>query len=126
MSQVENVEAKVGRRGFFRARGDLPIAQPDGGQHGLEPRGSQERWNAIVMDVHDLELRLRNMYTGAPQLHKLSSTQQARRCHGFVCTEQHEGTPRGQGGQGVHASIRTDVVVQEYPVQPISNGTVSA
>ena len=55
----------MGRRGFFRARGDLPIAQPDGGQHGLEPRGGQERWNAIVMDIHDLELRLRNMYTGA-------------------------------------------------------------
>lgn len=57
--QVEQVEAKVGRRGFVRAKGDLPLSRP------VDGRRPRSRWNAIVIDARDLELRLRNVYTGA-------------------------------------------------------------
>lgn len=55
----------MGRRGFIRVKGDLPIARLAGKpQPLLEGGRGKGRWNALVMDVHDLELRLRNVYSG--------------------------------------------------------------
>ena len=61
------MEAKVGRRGFIRVKGDLPLA-PSRTLRASMPaeRRRASPWNAIVMDIHDLELRLRNIYTGTP------------------------------------------------------------
>ena len=71
--QVENVEAKVGRKGFVRMRGDLPIAPRQKAGEGRRGNGQRHR-NAINLDIYALELRLRNSYTGghtvySPDLH---------------------------------------------------------
>lgn len=56
------MEAKVGRKGFVRVKGDLPmVSQP---RKGLEKLRSGRRKNAIIVEAQALELRLRNSYTG--------------------------------------------------------------
>ena len=61
--KVVNVEAKVGRKGFVKVKGDLPMALHSRKQAFEKPRGSRPK-NAINLEAHALELRLRNSYTG--------------------------------------------------------------
>lgn len=59
---MQNVEAKVGRKGSIKIRGDLPIAASSRKQDSDKARSGQK--NSINMEAHALELRLRNSYTG--------------------------------------------------------------
>ncbi len=55
------MEAKVGRKGFIKIVGDLPMTAP---QAADKPRAGNQK-NHIKMEAHGLEMRLRNSYTGA-------------------------------------------------------------
>lgn len=57
------MEAKVGRKGSIKIRGDLPMASPSRKQ-GLDKARASGKKNTITMEAHGLELRLRNSYTG--------------------------------------------------------------
>ena len=63
MMEVETVDARVGRKGHIRVRGILPVYQSKQVPHGAAPvlAAMQHR---LTLDVKDLELRVRNIYTG--------------------------------------------------------------
>ena len=60
---MQNIEAKVGRKGFIKIIGDLPMAAPFKTQAADKGRASNRK-NHINMEAHGLEMRLRNSYTG--------------------------------------------------------------
>ena len=72
--QIEGLEAHVGRRGRIRVKGGLPLTadaapKPDGvavaGADAVKGVGGKESSaGALIVDIHGLELRLRNVYTG--------------------------------------------------------------
>ena len=64
-SQVENVEAKVGRKGFIKMKGKLPM---DINKRKAEPRRGSSKHNLLALDISGLEMRLRNFYTGKTAL----------------------------------------------------------
>ena len=77
--QIEGLEAHVGRRGRIRVKGGLPLTA-DGGTPpdaaALQAAGSDAAKaaaakdpSALIVDVHGLELRLRNVYTGTAHCH---------------------------------------------------------
>lgn len=59
--QVENVEAKVGRKGFIKMKGSLPMALHNK-KAGVEAHKGKR--NGLALDINALEMRLRNAYTG--------------------------------------------------------------
>ncbi|CAL8466123.1 g5659 [Coccomyxa elongata] len=72
--KIEGLEAHVGRRGRIRVKGGLPLTA-DGGippdAAAVQTAGSDAAKtaaakdpSALIVDVHGLELRLRNVYTG--------------------------------------------------------------
>lgn len=77
--QIEGLEAHVGRRGRIRVKGGLPLtadagAPPDAaaaqaaGADAAKAAAAKDP-SALIVDVHGLELRLRNVYTGAVHWH---------------------------------------------------------
>ena len=69
--QVQNVEAKVGRKGFIKIVGDLPMASPSKVPAADKGRIRSQK-NHINVEAHGLEMRLRNSYTGAAPLQWIS------------------------------------------------------
>lgn len=73
LHQIEGLEAHVGRRGRIRIKGGLPftfdsaaIAEAVTTSSAELPSARQPNaGSALLVDVHNLELRVRNMYTGA-------------------------------------------------------------
>lgn len=61
--QVENVEAKVGRKGFIKMKGSLPM-DINKRKASTESRKGSHKRNQIALDINALEMRLRNFYTG--------------------------------------------------------------
>ena len=78
--QVEALDAHVGRRGRIRVKGHLPLTAP---KHALPPPAPEAEPAAapakpgkdgalpagIGIEAHGLELRVRNVYTGARHQH---------------------------------------------------------
>lgn len=75
--QIEGLEAHVGRRGRIRVKGGLPLtahnspaaeallAPATAPQDGEAKHGGKEpARGALLVDVHGLEMRIRNVYTG--------------------------------------------------------------
>ena len=56
--QVETLEAKAGRKGHIKLKGSLPVGPEPGQAASGHPSG-------LHLDVQALELRSRNLYTGA-------------------------------------------------------------
>lgn len=63
MLEVESLDARVGRKGYIRGRGLLPIYQSRQPKRGAAPVLAAMH-HRITMDVQGLELRIRNLYTG--------------------------------------------------------------
>ena len=53
--QVDTLEAKAGRKGHIKLKGTLP----------LDSQSSAASQAGLHLDVHGLEVRSRNLYTGA-------------------------------------------------------------
>jgi hypothetical protein len=77
LTQIEGLEAHVGRRGRIRVRGGLPLTATDAqtaeaavtAAAGTDSaRAKDSAGAALIMDVHGLEMRMRNVYTGEPFL----------------------------------------------------------
>ena len=78
--QIEGLEAHVGRRGRIRVKGGLPLTADAGtpADAGAVPQAAgadaakaaaAKDPSALIVDVHGLELRLRNIYTGTVPWH---------------------------------------------------------
>ncbi len=79
MAQIEGLEAHVGRRGRIRIKGGLPLTVAAGtvsadtalllpaasGAPETEIKPKEPGRAALLVDVHGLEMRVRNVYTGA-------------------------------------------------------------
>jgi hypothetical protein len=91
-AQIEGLEAHVGRRGRIRIKGALPLTAVPGEASDMSaaaaatemaPGRQGSASSGMVVDVHGLELRVRNVYTGARTLPSAFSW------HGYPVAGQH-------------------------------------